>query len=343
MIELQKGPRKVEITLNYQRYIDGPPAHPKALYQQSCSNDEVTISSWKPVWIANAKANFEKYGSFTENSIGEIFNKFLYKPVIVAGSGPSLKYNGLMLKHRGGIGLVSCLHNFHYMIDNEIPVDYFVSLDAGEITIEEVYEGGKHPPEYYWERTKDQTLLCYLSTSPRLLEKWQGKVLFFNCAVPDASYMEDLEKLEPFRQYVGTGGNVLGACMYISKAFLGASAIVFTGADFSFSYDSKFHGWDSKYDATLGNTIETTDVFGIKVKTWQSYHNFKCWFDYITLVVPGLYINASEGGCLGSYNEGNIRSILQMPLADCINMFNMSEHVKEQVEKPKEAEKKLLF
>jgi hypothetical protein len=58
--------------------------------------------------------------------------------------------------------------------------------------------------------------------------------------------------------------------------------------------------------------VRATDVFGHRVKTWQSYYNFKCWFESRACSVPGTYINATEGGILGSYPEGNIEQIKQM-------------------------------
>jgi Uncharacterized protein conserved in bacteria len=136
---------------------------------------------------------------------------------------------------------------------------------------------------------------------------------------------------------------VLGACLYIARAFLGASVIAFMGADFSFSYEKKFHAWDSKYDAKLGQVLRVKDVFGNSVYTWRSYHNFKSWFEYITLTVPGIYYNCSEGGTLGAYNEGNLRSIYQLPLKDFIRQMNMYEEMKDQAMDAKIKEKKLLF
>ena len=308
--------RKAEVILEYQPYIDQPPIAPRDLHSEACKNDEVTINSWRKTWESNVKTNHERHGPFESRSIGQIYGKSHHKPVIIAGSGPSLKNNVSAMASRKDITLVSCLHNFHFLEDHDVKADYYVSLDAGEVVIEEVYEGGKHSPDHYWSATKDHTLLCYIGTSPRLLEKWQGKVLFFNCPVPDTEYMSFIDEIEIFNTYVSNGGNVLGACMYIARAFLGASSVAFTGADFCFSYDKKFHGWDSKYDAKLGQVMRVRDVFGLPVYTWKSYHNFKGWFEFISMTVPGVYYNCSEGGTLGAYSDGNIRSLIQMSLKE---------------------------
>lgn len=334
--------RTREITCEYQPYIFQPPVPKKRLYQQACSNDEGTIAKWREPWLKNIKANKEKFGSFAESSVGQLFGQFLHRPVIIAGSGPSLKFNVAKLKDRGSIPLVSCLHNFHFMEDHDARPEYYVSLDAGEVTVDEVTEGG-NPDRDYWELTKDRTLLAFIGSHPRLLEKWQGRVLFFNAPVPDPSYQAEVKEIEDFNLWVSNGGNVFGSCLYISKVVLGAGTIIFVGADFSFGYDKRFHSWGSKYDAKMGHVMPLTDVFGNKVATWPSYANFKAWFDYVTLNVPGHYINCSEGGCLGSYPEGNLFSIQQMDLEKCFEMYTQNEHIKAQCENPAEENRYIMF
>ena len=222
--------RKAEVPLYYQQLI-APPVQPQALYQNACANDAPTIAHWRDIWLGNATANKQWCGSFFEKSIGLDFNRFRYQPIIVAGSGPSLKHNAHELKNRGAIPLVSCLHNVHYFEDLGIAPDYYVSLDAGPITEREVYTGGSKTPEEYWEMTKDRTLVAYVGTHPELIKKWKGKILFFNAAVPDTGFMDLMDKVEPFAAYLSSGGNVLGACVYFAKAILGAGQIVFVGAE----------------------------------------------------------------------------------------------------------------
>jgi hypothetical protein len=335
--------RKAEIELEYQPYMDAPPIRPRSLFQEACENDEATINVWRPTWEKNVKENHQRFGPFSNNHIGSLFGHAHQKPVLIAGAGPSIKHNIDALKEKKDITLLSCLHNFHFMEDNGIEVDAYVTLDAGEVVIEEVYEGGSKTPDEYWAMTKGKTLLAYIGTSPRLIEKWQGKVLWYSAPVPDEKYMKFCDEIETFNVYVSNGGNVLGACLYIAKAFMGASAIGFLGADFSFSYDKKFHGWNSKYDAKMGHVMKVRDVFGIPVATWKSYHNFKGWFEWVSMTIPGMYFNCSEGGILGAYHDGNLRSIIQMPLKDFIRQMNMYEEIGEQARNPKTEIKKLLF
>jgi hypothetical protein len=328
--------KKAEITLEYSNYILQPPftGGTSSLRKTAESNDTATINFWKDKWVANIKANKAKFGSFAEHSAGKLFQKHRYQPVIVAGSGPSLKRNGHELKDRGGILLVSCLHNFHFFEDAGVDVDYYVTLDAGEVTIEEVSEGGSKTEDEYWALTKNRKLLAYIGTHPKLLEKWQGEIYFYNCQIPNMEVENEISGIEKFWLDFSVGGNVLGACVYAAKALFGASIVSFVGADFAFGYDKKFHGWDSKYDANMGQVMRSIDVFGNCVYTWPSYHGFKCFFEWLAQVVPGIYINCSEGGTFGSYPEGNIVAIRQMDLCDFLQMLRMNEALRASMEDP---------
>ena len=335
--------RTANIDLNFQPYIMQAPTTKQEMWGQATRNDNITIESWRETWISNAKKNKEHFGLFADYSVGELFGSLQHKSCILAGSGPSLAYNGELLKDRQDMPLISCLHNFHYFEDRDIEVDYYVSLDAGPVVLEEISEGGQHDEEWYWERTADKTLIAYISSDPELFKKWRGKIYLFNVPVPDKSVEEELDALEPFHIYLSTGGNVLGACMYVAKVILGCTMTAFVGADFSFSYKNKFHGWDSKYDKEIGRCILMRDVYGLPVNTWQSYANFAVWFNYIAQQVPGIYINCTEGGIFGSYSDGNIIHVKQMRLAEFLNMSNMNFILEDQFKNCTINQRKILF
>ena len=63
-------------------------------------------------------------------------------------------------------------------------------------------------------------------------------------------------------------------------------------------------------------------------------YNFKLWFDLVAQRVPGFYINASEGGILGAYRDGNISAIKQMWYDDMIDMFTLHKHKKDHCSDP---------
>jgi hypothetical protein len=338
---------KREIFCEFQGMIDHPPVPPQSLMQKAASNDGVTIEAWRETWLANIKANHQYLGSFKTHGLGNLFGRLRYQPVIVAGSGPSLKYSIEALKNRNGVPLVSCLHNFHFFEDAGIAPEYYVSLDAGRIAVDEVNaEVGGPGEDHYWELTKGRTLIAFIGSDPELLKRWQGKIYVYNAMIPDLAYQQAADELEVFHTWVSNGGNVLGACLYIAKAIMGAGMVAFIGADFSFGYDRRFHSWQSKYDEKMGNVTHLTDIFGNRVATWPSYANFKAWFDFICYRVPGVWYNCSEGGCLGSYPQGNLSCIRYTTLEDFLTMLNMCDKIKEQCIDPAiegDAGKTLLF
>jgi len=325
------------ISLDYQSYIDGPPRPKESLYQQACSNDGITIDSWRAQWLDHIKQNTETY-DVKKNSAFNEFGKQALKPVIVAGAGPSLKRNVEELKkNQGDMCLVSCLHNFGFFEDHGIKVDYYMNLDAGDITVSEMPEGGLKSEGHYWDKTKDRTLVTALVGNPELIKRWKGKVLFFHTPIPDQSFHDEQIKLTDFNLCFATGGNTLGSALYMAKAVLGANPICFIGADFSFGYDKKFHSWDSPYDKQFSGVIPATDVFGNKTYTWQSYFNFKCYFDYIICGgkgnLPATYYNCTEGGILGAYQAGNIRQLTQMALDEFLSQYNIHKIMPDLVKK----------
>lgn len=337
------GDKFAQVKLEYQNQILEFPIPPKQLYAQACTNDDITVKSWRETWLKNIRENKKRFGSFKEHSAGKLFRLFEHKACIIAGSGPSLKDNVHLLKDRGSIPLVSCLHNFHLMEDSQANPDFYVSLDAGDVVLEEISEGGTKSADEYWAMTKGKKLIAYIGSPPRLFDKWQGEIYLFNCPLPDQGLMNEIAEIEKFGCFVSNGGNVLGACLYLARGFFGCCPIAFMGADFSFSYDHKFHGWPSKYDANLGYVVKAVDVFGNKRLTWQSYLNFKGWFEQLAVQSPQIFINCSEGGCFGSFPEGNVSAIQQMRLARFLFMYRMHEEIADQMVTPESSEPKILF
>ena len=316
----------VPMVLTFQQTIDMPPQPKESLYGQSCNNDSVTVAHWATKWLDHTRINAQSHDVINNSTMLD-YGKYACRPVIVAGSGPSLKKNAHHLAGRPKeIGLVSCLHNFAYFTDLNVPCDGYVNLDAGDITIPEMSQGGKHPESYYWDATKDATLIAGIVSKPELVDRWKGRVLWFNSLVPDMLYMEQSTKLCPLEVFYNVGGNALGAAYYHARAVLGGMPIVMIGADFAFDYTRKFHSWDSPYDAQFQGVVPLTDVFGNRVYTWPSYNNFCSWFNHQSMGGNGnnpmLMINCTEGGTLGAFPNGNMRQIIQMALVDLLAMYS---------------------
>ena len=316
----------IEMKLQYQQYCD-PIQAPQELYAQACSNDGITITSWKDQWMAQAKENEQEFESSKHTVMSES-GKYKNQPGIIAGSGPSLRKNFADLKDRRGISLTSCAHNFAFFTDKDVHPEYYVQLDAGHIIIPELSQGGKKPKDYYWDATKDYTLIASVVTNPQFVRKWKGKVLWYNTVVPDGDLYKQMFDLNPTDIYFQSGGNALGACFYMSRAVLGCTPTVLIGADFSFGYNQKFHPFDSPYDSKFSGVVPCTDVYGNRVATWPSYQNFAKWFEFQSMGGnggnPTFMINCTEGGILGATPHGNINTIKQMSLKALLFSYNMT-------------------
>lgn len=322
------------VNLEYQGYIPAPPTSKDSLRQSFASNDDLTVKSWWNEWRANKIQNLQEFDVF-QTAMSE-HGKWAYKPVIISGTGPSLKRNAHLLAGRGGIGLVSCLHSFGFFHDRGIRPDYYLNLDAGDITLPEMAQGGANGEDYYWDATQDYTLVTALHCNPKLHRKWKGKILWFDTALDKMNDSIPDERLKDFRLVFQTGGNTLGACHYMAKAILGGSPIIFVGADFSFSYDRAFHPFKSPYDEKFAGVIPVTDVFGNRLATWPSYYGFKCWFEHVALGghgnTPGTYINCTEGGILGAYPDGNIAQIKQSRLQTVLEEYDLHKKMPKLIE-----------
>ncbi len=316
----------VEMKLQFQQACE-PQVPQESLYQQAISNDNVTINTWRDQWLIQAQENEAEF-ECSKNTVMSEHNKFKYQPGIIAGSGPSLRKNAHELKNRGTISLVSCCHNFGYFVDNDIHPEYYLQLDAGHITVDELGQGGKREREFYWEATKNCTLIASTVINPTFARKWKGKILWYSTPLPDEGLFNKLQEASPTKIFFQTGGNALGAAYYMSRAILGCTPSVFVGADFSFGYDHKFHPFDSPYDSKFSGVMPKTDVYGNRVATWPSYSNFADWFLFQSQggrgQNPTFFINCTEGGILGASPQGNINTIKQMTLKALIFSYQMS-------------------
>lgn len=346
----------VDMILQVQPYIEGIPQGKSSAWRAATHNDGVTVKTWAKQWVDQTKINIENYDMIA-NSVMTEFQRFRGQPVILMGSGPSLEKNwtsliGDSLNHfgRGKIPIITNVHNFPFCEDRNImkESDYYLILDAGDICIKEMYEGGKHDEAWYWERTKNRTLIAYHGTHPEFLKRWQGPIKFYSTPSATMELSKEFQTIIDSTKIPGfnVGGNVMGAALYFARAILGCSVPIFMGMDLCFSYNRKFHPWDCWYNEKFSGVIPWTDIFGNRVYTWNSYFGFKNWFDYIAVGGngnnPHLIINATEGGILGSYPEGNIKQIIQLDLATALHLFNMSDRLPDQLKQSAE-QMHLLF
>jgi hypothetical protein len=347
----------IDMVLSLQPYISGIPTGKDQAWSAATRNDGITVKSWGKQWIDQTVIN-KKDHDFEEFSVMGLHGKFAGKPCILAGAGPSLEKNwkdligdGDKSRGRKDIPIITNVHNFPFMEDRDLmkSSDYYLILDAGEICIKEMSEGGSHDEEWYWDRTKDRTLIAYHATHPYFVKKWRGPIYWFTTPPASPEIGDAMCKLIDYQKIPGfnVGGNVMGACLYFARAILGCSVPIWIGMDLCFSYNRKFHPWDCWYNEKFQGVMPWTDIYGNRVFTWGSYFGFKNWFDYMACGGTGnnaqLWINATEGGIMGAYPDGNIQQIIQLDLKTALHMFNMYTIMPEMIDKSVKGQLHLLF
>ena len=332
----KKLSNSVEMILEYQPYVSGPPPLTKEqLWTQACSNDSVTSITWRDTWLKHIKANVEN-GADTAQ-VGEEYLKHWLKPCICVASGPSLKRNIDVLKEvPPEIPIISCLHSYGALVDRGIKATY-VTLDAGDVVMPEMTEGGTNPDkDYYIEASKDCTLIAGLVSPPSIVEKWKGKILWFNATIPDTEFMETMPKITQNRWVYSVGGNTFGAAMYHAAWIWGCNPLALVGADFAFDYMHRFHSWDSAYDKQFQGLVPCTDVFGNRVYSWPSYTNFRAWTEFQAMGGQSQHnvriVNCTEGGTLGASPQGNIIQVPQQRLRGFLDGYCRVKKLKEAID-----------
>ena len=76
--------KTVEMFFEFSNEIDAPPRNPKDLFSQACSNDKNTVDTWSKQWLEQTAANKEKFGSFKEHGIGQLFKTNYLKQAMVS-------------------------------------------------------------------------------------------------------------------------------------------------------------------------------------------------------------------------------------------------------------------
>lgn len=327
----------VQMMLAYQPFVVGPPPLSKEqLWNQACSNDQVTSQSWRGTWLEHIEKNVNENGA-DEHQVGDEYLKHWLKPAICVASGPSLKKNINVLKTvPPEIPIISCLHNYGALTDRGIKATY-LTLDAGSVVLPEMTEGGTNPDkDFYLEASKDCTLIAGLVSPPEIAKHWKGTIKWFNATIPDKEFMEKMPQLTKNRWVYSVGGNTFGACMYHAAWIWGCNPLALVGADFAFDYMHKFHSWDSEYDKKFAGLVPCTDVFGNRVYSWPSYQNFRAWTEFQCQGGQSDHhvriVNCTEGGTLGAYAHGNIVQVPQQTLKDFVDGYSRVTKLKDSID-----------
>jgi hypothetical protein len=330
-------------------------------HDKCTQNNCVTLLSWHDQWRNNVKANLKEYRYFDrDHSVKCFLNDCIDSPVICVASGPSLVKNiqYLKLAQELRIPIITGAHSLMYLKKLGIKPNYVTLLDSGVEWLD--YLDGE------WG---DIPLLVSMDMSPEYLKKWKGPKYFFRATFPDDELGETM--FIQFSQDIGhmpsiipTGGHTGGLTLSLANMVLNASEIIMVGYDYAYDNKNMFYPEDTEIDRKSSprvGLIGATTITGETVATSPSYLGFKIWADVSIAamrqravqmyldpkgkpreLLGAEFINATEGGILGSYAEGNVDWIRNMKLEDACHYANRKNHLKfsKRMELDAEAKKK---
>ena len=284
------------------------------------SNENIVDKIWGKIWPRNLKANVKKVGDLDKYGVGYLEGTNVGKTAYLVGAGPSLKYNVNEIPKDGKI--FTSGHSVKYLLKNGVKPDYVGIVDAYDRQAEWCDIG---------DESKDITLLMDINCTPKMFKVWKGPIVFFRTVANSKSGLsEELWKISDMSHMVGCGGNVMSAMMTCAM-MMGSKRIIFIGHDYcsgisdgigvTYADGSRDTGrWvrmpkEKKFD----DTFIDVDIQGKGVMTLGRMWGYKFWTELMAqrYVKEGFsFINATEGGILGSYFEGNLNYISQQRLAE---------------------------
>ncbi len=261
------------------------------------------------------KQNFQANRNAIQKNPGVIAlaRKFKEVPAIIVGAGPSLDKNiNLLGRAQGHSMILASDASLKPLLLQGILPSMVISLDPQE-EVAKFFQGVSH---------RGMTLIAPSIIHPRVLDLWEGNVIFFHKHAPDIPVLVEIANQIPAIGRLTPGGSVL-SIGYDLAFQSGANPIIFTGQDLSYP-KKKTHSRDSE-DENIGlsdtiekqreNIVYETDVNGRSLPTLKSMSVSKQWFDwaFTTWKRPGptTIINSSEAGILTEHCS-------LMPLSEAI-------------------------
>ena len=270
-----------------------------------------TSLRFNDLWQQNFQAN---RNAIQKNpGVVALARKFKEVPAIIVGAGPSLDKNiNLLGRAQSHSMILASDASLKPLLLQGVLPSMVISLDPQE-EVAKFFQGVSH---------RGMTLIAPSIIHPRVLDLWEGNVIFFHKHAPDIPALVKIANQIPAIGRLTPGGSVL-SIGYDLAFQSGANPIIFTGQDLSYP-KKKTHSRDSE-DENIGlndtiekqreNIVYETDVNGRSLPTLKSMSVSKQWFDwaFTTWKRPGptTIINCSEAGILTDHCS-------LMPLSEAI-------------------------
>lgn len=228
-------------------------------------------------------------------------------PVIVVSAGPSLDKNICEIKKAVGKAFIIATDTaVKYLLQNDVPFDVMVTLDAN-----------KSPRHICDEKCKDVPLLCTLEARNQIMEFHTGRKIWFRSGI----YLETLYKKmgRRFPKY-NTGGSVATASYMISIA-MGAKRIILVGQDLAYSGNVTHAGGIEKHVQNEERGIKMIEgIDGKQIRSRGDWIMYRDWFEEaVGLEEAPEVIDATEGGAL-------IKGTKIMKLSEAIKEYCVADY-----------------
>lgn len=290
----------------------------KQIEAAMATSNETTVKSFKDIWLKNLPINKKLIGGdFRKFGIYQFKDKNVGETAYLIGAGTSLKRNVQKLKYKNGIKITNA-HCLKYLLNYGITPDFVLILDAKDKQVDWIDIGSE---------AKNIKLCIDTCVDPGIIRKWKGQIFFFraNAKAEDEFSKKSWEIDSDFTDILSCGGNVMGGCLTFAIG-LGCKKVVFIGMDLACNVDNPVMQYKVGYctgedDGEGVDSFLDVNIEGLGIMTLGRMYDYKHWIDCLS-INPHItckkidFINASEGGILGAYVEGNLKSIKQMKLEE---------------------------
>jgi len=257
-----------------------------------------TLLRFNELW----KRNFQ----FNQNAlkrnpgVKSLKNKFKNLPGIVVGAGPSLDKNIQLLNQaKDKAVIIASDAALKPLVANGIVPSFVACLDPQE-DITKFFKG---------LNTRAMTLIAPSIVHPKVLNLWEGSVVFYSKFAPDIPTLTAIQKQVPEIGHLTPGGTVLSIA-YDLAFQMGTDPILFVGQDLSYprkkTHSREGENAEENLETTFlrqqENMVLETDIHGVRLPTLKAMSVSKQWFDWAFTTWkrdgPVTIINCSEAGIL---------------------------------------------
>jgi hypothetical protein len=257
-----------------------------------------TILRFNDLWKQNFHSNL---GAIQRNpGVSSLKNKFRNLPGIVVGAGPSLDKNIQLLgQAKDKAVIIASDAALKPLMEHGIIPTFVACLDPQE-DIAKFFKGVP---------TQAMTLIAPSIIHPKVLDLWEGGVVFFNKFAPDIPTLTEIQKRVPQIGHLTPGGTVLSIA-YDLAFQMGTSPILFVGQDLSYPRKKTYsrigenaeENLETTFQRQQENMVLETDIHGRTLPTLKAMSVSKQWFDWAFTTwkreSPVEIINCSEAGIL---------------------------------------------